>query len=267
MQTAFSEVEVARFENETWSRCAKGYMDGFGQLVAEAVGPLLTEASVGEGKRVLDVGTGPGLVAAKAAKIGAQVTGVDFSDNMMSEARRLHPEIDFQNASAEDLPFSDSEFDAVVGNFVLHHSAVPDKVLKESFRVLKPGGRIAFTVWADLSKLEAFGLFFAAVEKHAGAADLPHGPLFGVSDFEVFHTMARGVGFEDSSVRELDIVWKTDSIDSLLAAFHDWAALESFPAEIQLAVETTVRENAAAYRREDEFEIPNPAILISATKK
>src|SRR6185369_6290517 len=100
-----------------------------------------------------------------------------------------------------------------VGNFVLHHVGQPDEALREAFRVLRTGGRAGFTVWADASKLEAFGLFFAAVEEHAGPAQLPHGPLFGVSDFDVFHQMVRGAGFRDSSVRELPIAWRTASMD------------------------------------------------------
>ena len=266
MQDRFDAEEVARFENATWSRCAKGYTDGFGALVVEGIGPLLDEVKVSGGDRVLDVGTGPGLVAARAAERGADLVGIDFSEDMLTEARRLHPEIEFRAGSAEALPFEDGEFDAVVGNFVLHHTGQPDEVLKEAFRVLRPGGRMGFTVWADLSKLEAFGLFFAAVEEHAGVTELPHGPLFGVSDFSVYHEMARDAGFRDSSVRELQIAWRTHSIDSFLAAFRDWANLETFPNDARNAIESTVRESAGVYQHGDVFTMPNPAILMSAVK-
>jgi SAM-dependent methyltransferase len=266
MQERFDAEEVSRFEAATWSRCARGYTNGFGALVAEGIGPLLDELKVSGGDRVLDVGTGPGLVAARASERDAHLVGIDFSEDMLAEARRLHPEIEFRAGSAEELPFQDDEFDAVVGNFVLHHTGQPDKVLKESFRVLRPGGMMGFTVWADLSKLEAFGLFFAAVEEHAGAAELPHGPLFGVSDFAVYHAMARDAGFRDSSVRELQIAWRTHSIDSFLAAFRDWANLETFPNDVQHAIESTVRERAGAFQHGDVFIMPNPAILLSAVK-
>jgi len=134
------------------------------------------------------------------------------------------------------------------------------------FTVLRTKGRMGFTVWADPSKLEAFSLFFAAVEEHAGAAELPHGPLFGVSDFAVFHGMAADAGFRDSSVQELQIAWRTPSIDSFLAAFRDWAHLEVFPSDVRHAIEGTMRERAGAYRSSDTFTIPNPAILVSAAK-
>ena len=86
MDQLIDPEEVARFENATWSRCASGYMDGFGALVGEAIRPLLDEVNVNRDDRVLDVGTGPGLVAAAAAERGAEVVGVDFSEAMLAEA-------------------------------------------------------------------------------------------------------------------------------------------------------------------------------------
>jgi 2-polyprenyl-3-methyl-5-hydroxy-6-metoxy-1,4-benzoquinol methylase len=79
-QTQFAPHEVASFENATWSRCAVTYMDGFGALVSEAIGPLLDEVKVSQGHRLLDLGTGPGLVAAAAEERGADVIGIDFSN-------------------------------------------------------------------------------------------------------------------------------------------------------------------------------------------
>ena len=61
------------------------------------------------------------------------------------------------------------------------------------------------------------------------SAQLPNGPLFGVSDFAVYHQMVRGAGFHDSSVRELPIAWRTSSIDAYVASFRDWANLGAFP--------------------------------------
>jgi SAM-dependent methyltransferase len=262
----FDPEEVARFENATWSRCAATYVDGFGALVSEAVGPLLDETRVRKEDRVLDVGTGPGLVAAAAAKRGADVIGIDFSEAMIAEGRRLHPDIDFRKVAVESLPFDDGKFDVVVGNFVLHHSGQPDQVLREALRVLRRGGRMGFTVWADLSKLEAFGLFFAAVGEHAGSAELPHGPLFGVSDFDAFHQMVRGAGFRESSVRELPIAWRTPSMDSFVASFRDWANMDAFPKEVRDSIEATVRRRAASYRSGEIFVMPNPAIIVSGVK-
>jgi SAM-dependent methyltransferase len=258
--------EVARFEHATWTRCADSYADGFGPLTVEAIGPLLDEARVTGGARVLDLGTGPGFVAASAHARGADALGLDFSEAMVETARRLHPGVAYQVASADSLPLGDGSFDAVVSNFMLHHTAHPDAVLREACRVLRPGGRFAFTVWADLARLEAFGLFLAAVEEQAGAAELPHGPLFGVSDEGFFLQMMREAGFAEAAVRELPVAWRTSSLDSYLSAFRDWADLATFPPDVRGRIEHKVREGAAAYRVGEEFVMPNPAVLVSGVR-
>ena len=266
MQPITNPDEITKFEHAVWSRCAKNYDDGFGKLTGEAIAPLLDAAALKESSRVLDMGTGPGLVAAAARERGGIPIGIDFSESMLSEARGTYPDIEFREANVESLPFDDGEFDTVVSNFMVHHLARPDKALTEARRVLKDGGKMAFTVWADPSKLAAFGLFFSAVEQHGSPEELPHGPLFGVSDFEVYHGMMGDAGFHNSSVTELAISWKTSSIETILHSFGDWAQMETFPESVRNAIETAVQENAKSYESGGTLTIPNPAILVSATK-
>jgi SAM-dependent methyltransferase len=258
--------EVARFEHEVWSRCAPSYVDTFGALTAEAIPALLDAAGVTRGSKALDVGTGPGLVAAAVVARGGEVIGVDFSEAMLAEARQRYPEIEFRQGSADALPFEDGTFDAVVSNLVFHHLGRPEQALREAYRVLRPGGRVGFTVWGDPSRLEAIGLFFSAVVKHMGAAELPNGPLFGVSDFDVFHRLVGEAGFRDTAVREVPIAWKTTSADTLITGFGDWAQMSAWPEEGRAAVEADVRAGARAYERGGVLTIPNPVILTSAVK-
>ena len=148
---------VTAYEHETWSRCAATYVDSFAELTSATIEPLLDAAVVSAGSRVLDLGTGPGLVAAAIRSRQGIPIGIDFAESMVSEARRRYPDIEFREANAESLPFADGAFDAVVGNFVFHHLARPDRVLAEAHRVVRDSGKIALTAWADPSKLAAFG--------------------------------------------------------------------------------------------------------------
>lgn len=266
MQTTFDPDKVAQYEHEVWERCAKRYVESWGALVSQAIEPLLDAADVAAGRRVLDVGSGPGLVAASVHDRGGEAVGIDFSTTMVSVARKSYPGIEFQDGNAESLAFESAAFDAVVGNFVLHHLAQPVAALKEAHRVLRDGGKIAHTVWADLSKLVAFGLFFSAVEEHGDPEELPHGPLFGVSDVDVFHGMLREAGFHESRVTEVTIGWRMASIDSLLSAFRDWANMDAFSEPVRTAIEASVRVKAKAYASGTALILPNPAILISAVK-
>lgn len=264
MSTTFTAEDVAAYEHATWSRCAPTYRDGFAALTAEAVQPLLT--SVRPGTRLLDVGTGTGVVAAAARQLGASVVGIDFSDSMLAEARRAVPEVDFRTASAEALPFDDGSFDAVVANVVLHHLGRPAAALEEAHRVLEPGGRITCTVWAGMETLAAFGVFFAAVEEHAGGAELPHGPLFGVADESTLSSLFTDAGFADVTIETVDTTWRMPSVEPLLSAFGAWAQLDAFPPDIRRSIEASVRSAAAEYATGDGLAIPNPMLLISAIR-
>lgn len=267
MSADFSPADVTSFEYATWSRCAPGYEDGFAVLTREAVDELLAAAGIRNGHRVLDIGTGTGVVAKAAHDRGSLVQGIDFSERMVEEARRRVPGVKFELGSAESLAFEDQTFDVVVANGVLHHLAEPDRALAEANRVLVPSGRIACTVWAAMESLEAFGLFFAAVEQHAGAAELPHGPLFGVTDEETLSSLFTRAGFRDVKIDTVQTSWKMKSVDTLLRAFGTWAQLDAFPAETRQAIESSVRSAAAAYESDGAVVIPNPMLLIAATKR
>jgi SAM-dependent methyltransferase len=266
MAVTFSPEEVTQFEREVWSRCAKRYMDTFGILTNEAVPSLLDAADIADGTRVLDVGTGPANAAAEVRKRGGVVIGIDFSTAMLTEARQRYPDIEFKEANADRLPFADGEFDAVISNLAVHHMGRPRRFLTEARRVLRSDGKIAFTVWGDPARLEAFGLFFAAMESHGDPAVLPHGPLFGVSEFDTFRRMVRDAGFRDSQVRELNIVWKMSSIDTYLDGFTDWANLNVLPSPTREAIAADIRQAAKAYESGGKLAIPNPVILVSATR-
>ncbi|AKA06732.1 type 11 methyltransferase [Streptomyces noursei ZPM] len=135
-------------ERRAWAGRAAAYAPGFGRLCAYTVPRLLDAAGVGDGTRVLDVGTGTGTAAAVACARGARVTAVDAEPDMVRTAAAAAPTAAVQLATLPQLPFPDGTFDAVVGNYVLNHVGRPRTALAELRRVTRPGGRIALTVWA-----------------------------------------------------------------------------------------------------------------------
>jgi SAM-dependent methyltransferase len=95
-------------------------------------------------RRILDAGCGPGRFAESAAeKLGCEVMGVDLSERMVQLTRERG--IEAQVADVEELPFTDSEFDAVVASFMLYHLSDLDRGLDELERVIRPGGRLVAT--------------------------------------------------------------------------------------------------------------------------
>lgn len=94
------------------------------------------------GERILDVAAGTGTSSVPLAKAGALVTALDLSSGMIEEGRRRHPEIEFVQGDATELPFAEGTFDAVTTSFGLRNMQSPKAALSEFHRVLKPGGRL-----------------------------------------------------------------------------------------------------------------------------
>lgn len=266
MTEGFDPDVVSKYELETWSRCAKRYVETFAALTGETV-PLLAEAAgIGPATNVLEIGSGPGHVADALAKTAANVTGVDFSADMVKAAQKNYPEISFHQADAEQLPFKEGSFDAVVANFVVHHLARPEAVFSEVNRVLKPGGRFAFVVWGAPEEQSSIGAFFEAVEAHHDLEELPHGPLFGVTERSVYEPLLRDAGLDDCNLSIHKVTWRTDSLSPVLRGFWDWGNMALLPSETQQKIEDTTRENAKRYEHDGGYAFPHSVLLGSARK-
>ena len=247
MTSEFNAEVVHQYEHETWSRCANDYLDGFAGLTRETLPLLIEAAGVGNGRSVLDIGSGPGHIAEAFTQAGCAVTGIDFSASMIDVAKRRYPHITFQEADAEQLPFDAETFDAVVSNFVVHHLARPESAFKEVFRVLKPGGRFAFIVFAAPEAQSSIGAFFAAVEAHHSVDELPHGPLFGVTDLSVYESMLHAGGLTNLKFDFRKITWRTRTPDPVVESFWSWGNMAALPQGVQDKIEATTRENLKPY--------------------
>lgn len=136
-------------EWRSYDDVAETYQRIHAPRLAEPARDLVEVARIGEGQRVLDVGTGTGAAAGAAASAGASVVGIDESLGMLRVGRAARPDLRTAAAEAIDLPFRDGTFDAVVANFVIAHFTKYQTALFDVVRVLRRGGRVAFTAWAD----------------------------------------------------------------------------------------------------------------------
>jgi trans-aconitate methyltransferase len=92
------------------------------------------------GERILDLGCGTGALTAEIAERGAEILGVDRSEEMISQARKKFPALKFEALDARELRFN-AEFDAVFSNAVLHWISEAEQVIARVAQALKPGGR------------------------------------------------------------------------------------------------------------------------------
>ena len=94
------------------------------------------------GQSVLDLAAGTGSSSIAFNLEGVRVVASDFSQGMLAEGRKRHPELEFVFADATNLPFAANEFDATTISFGLRNVVDVEKSLREMFRVTKPGGRV-----------------------------------------------------------------------------------------------------------------------------
>jgi SAM-dependent methyltransferase len=168
---------------------------------------LLRFAGVQRGDRVLDVGTGSGIVAVAAARKGARATGIDPTSELLAKARDNATladcaDIAWDDGSAERLPYEAANFDVVLSQYAHMFSAQPDVAIREMLRVLIPGGRIAFAAWTPEGLApRLMGLSFRYLPPMPG--DAPPSPFewgdpHGVRRF--LGDQVRDVGFEHAAL-------------------------------------------------------------------
>jgi SAM-dependent methyltransferase len=249
------------------------YETYFTSLTSQSIAPLLDAVGAGPGVRLLDVATGPGHLAWAAAQRGAEVVGCDVSPAMVEIAKRLYPDVEFRPGDAEELPFEDASFDAVVMNYGLLHLSRPELAIQEAFRVLRPGGRFAFTVWAPPDRARGFGLILEAVAAVGNPnVPLPPGPpFFGFADAAEAARVLEAAGFTDVRVIDVPQRWHLPDANALLEVFEEGtvrtrALLKGqTPRQIE-AVRAAVAESAQQFAAGDHLDIPMPAVLSTARK-
>jgi ubiquinone/menaquinone biosynthesis C-methylase UbiE len=153
---------------------AQGYDRAMARVLEPFVPDLLAACRLRPGSRLLDVGTGTGLVAAAAATLpgtAVRVVGLDVSPAMLRRARDRVAQlgVTLVTGDAEALPCRDGSFDAAVGHFVLVFLARPAASLAELRRVLHPGGRIAVTALTR-PEATAYGPVLEALGRRAPRA-------------------------------------------------------------------------------------------------
>jgi len=267
--------DFARFEHEGWQRVANKYDSTWSKSTRQFIPPLLDLAEVAAGMDVLDVGCGPGYVAAAAAERGARSVGIDFSSEMVSIAKTLFPTITFEVGDAQQLPFGDGSFDRVLTSFALLHVSDPERACLEACRVLKSGGKLGFTIWAPPEVNPYARIIDQALDAHADLnVSMPAGPSHYVySDEHAIRTAMGDAGFlpDSMNLKLHTIQWIVPNPDFVFEA-ERFAGVRTAgllarqtPAALE-DIRHAIADGLKPYRRGNGYAIPKAAYIIAVTK-
>ena len=131
----------------TFSRGAGAYRTGIAAFTATTAERLADRAGIRPGELVLDLGTGPGVVAAVAVARGARCVGLDHARGMLEQARQFVPEARWVRGSGQQLPFAHGVADVVTAAYAFGCIAPGGRLSESLLHTLRPGGRFAFTNW------------------------------------------------------------------------------------------------------------------------
>ena len=160
-----------------WGQGGKDY-DDVSFAISDALKHAGQRLDPRRGDRILDVATGTGWSARNAARMGAEVTGVDIAEELLAAARELsahvRPPIEFRLADAERLPFGDGAFNRVISTFGVMFAADQRQAAAELGRVCRSDGCLVLATWAPVGSVAEF---FGVIGKHGDAPPPPASPL------------------------------------------------------------------------------------------
>ncbi len=209
---------------DTFRAPADAYDRFVGRYAPNLAEAMVEFARVEPGMRALDVGCGPGaLAAALASRVGAtNVSAVDPSEPFAEACRARLPGVEVAIASAESLPFPDHRFDATLSQLVLNFIGAPEAGVEEMVRVTRPGGVVAACVWdyaGEMTLLRAF--WDAAIEVEPSAAEADEGKVMPFSREGDLGELWRSAGLQDVRCEAIEVVASYTGFEDL------WSPLPS----------------------------------------
>lgn len=250
-------------------------------LVPVILGPaaiaLVDHVAPRRGDVVLDVGCGTGAAARRAAvRVGenGRVTGIDVNPGMIDVAQSLPAPagaaVQWQVASATDLPLPDDDVDLVLCAQTLQFLQNPPGALREMRRVLRPAGRIAISTWSRIGDSPYFDSLAGAVARHLGST-VAEGlrAAFRLADVNGVKDMLSATGFVDvvADLLRLDLALPAlrDFIPRHIVATPMSTAFANVTPAVRDAVVDDVVRDLAGFTKGDGVRVPVHTHVLVAT--
>lgn len=204
---------TAEINGQLWGGRARDWAEIQERSCRPVYHEVLKRTEVGNTTRYLDVGCGSGIAASLAADLGADVSGIDASENLLMIAKERVLGGSFHRGDMESLPFEDDSFDVVTGFNSFQYAGNPVLALADARRVAKPSGYVTIMTWGTPEGMEAASL--VAVLKPL----LPPPPLgapgpFALSDESTLREFASYAGLTPLAVFDVNDPWIYPDLDT-----------------------------------------------------
>lgn len=278
MTWTYSDDYYRAYTRTTWNESAPVYVE-FMERLEPFRQDLLRRVAARPGERVLDIATGPGEPAFTLARqVGpaGHVLGVDLSEAMVrlaaaEAAKRGLRTAEFRVMDAEQLQLPDASFDVAVSAFGLQIVTDPAKVAREAHRVVRPGGRVGFTVWGQGERVPAIHAIIGPMLKHAEPDETGYLPtpyeMGGPGELCAFLAEA---GFRDAREERVAHAWRFRDEEEYLRIVLQGSpighSLREEPEDVQRQVLEETRANLRAFTGPRGIELPAEAVVVTAAR-
>jgi ubiquinone/menaquinone biosynthesis C-methylase UbiE len=242
----------------------------FGAPVADA---LVASLAPGPGDTVLDLAAGTGDVTEAVAERGARVISTDLSRVMVEAARKRGiPGVEHRVMDMQAIDLPDDSVDGVVSRY--GYMLVPDPALalRETRRVLRPGGGLAFATWAP-AKRNPWATAYGPVLIERGLIEPPKPDepgQFSLGEPERIEVLVRGAGFDVLSVEEVPVVFRAAGweeyrriVSALAASMRE--VLERLDDDARAEVDEAAKARLEPFRSVEGYVLPGVSLVTSAS--
>ena len=274
----FDARRFKALERSGFNRIAARYADG-APLRAGLQAALLEAARLAPGEKVLDLAAGPGLLARDAARRvlpDGWVLASDIAENMLAEGQQRAaaeglPDLLTTACDAEHLAFADASVDVALIGLGLFIFPDPAKALAELHRVLRPGGRIALSVWGPRDTVPLIARAQDCIARLLPPPKVARPTVFRLGEGNVLSALLGEAGFADVSITPHTFACRFDSADDYWQAFLDLAggaaeSLSRLPDAMQAKLRAAVADDLASHRDGDGYVFDYTVLVATARR-
>lgn len=267
----FDSRRCKRLERDGYNLIAARYLDAAATRTF-LTAALLDAARLAPGQTLLDLASGPGVLAqaalARVAPSG-RVVASDLAEKILAAGRAACPALVCAAADAEALPFQEASFDRVLCGLGLMFFPDERLALAEMHRVLRPEGRVTLSVWGKVGQAPLIECALACIRRLLPAPKVARASPFRLGP--LLPGLLAQAGFSDLEITPCELVFRCDSADDYWQAFLDLAggaagSLARLPEEAQAGFPTEVARELLPYRDGKGFRLASQVLIASAVK-